>query len=85
MSTANIIAEREFAKFDHTEYWNKNFSAKGIRAEMMLYKSSDEIVGKFCKTKNHNGAKPRSKNYSRVLKKNFQKKLNVIIILQSFF
>ena len=43
MSTANIIAEREFAKFDHTEYWNKNFSAKGIRAEMMLYKSSDEI------------------------------------------
>lgn len=51
MSTANIIAEREFAKFDHTEYWNKNFSAKGIRAEMMLYKSSDEIVGKILQNK----------------------------------
>ena len=50
MPTDNIIAEREFAKFDHVarvaKYRNKNFTAKGIRADMMIYKSSDEIVNK---------------------------------------
>ena len=45
MPTDNIIAEREFAKFDHVSrvarYRNHKFTAKGIRADMMLHQNSD--------------------------------------------
>ena len=48
MPTDNVIAEREFAKFDHVskvaKYRNRFFSAKGIRSDMMLYRSTNEVV-----------------------------------------
>ena len=48
MPTDNVIAEREFAKFDHVsqvaKYRNRFFSAKGIRSDMMLYRSTNEVI-----------------------------------------
>lgn len=53
MPTDNVLAEREFAKFDHVarvaKFRNQNFTAKGIRADMVLYKSADTVVQKAIK------------------------------------
>ena len=48
MPTDNVIAERNFAKFDHlarvAKCRNHNFTAKGIRQDMMLYQAKDSVV-----------------------------------------
>ena len=53
MPTDNVIAERDFAKFDHlarvAKYRNNKFTAKGIREDMMLYKSTEGVANKTTK------------------------------------
>ena len=53
MPTDNVIAERDFAKFDHlarvAKYRNNRFTAKGIREDMMLYKSTEGVANKTTK------------------------------------